>query len=134
MSETLTVNSNISHYRILQKLGAGGMGEVFLAEDARLCRKIALKVLPETVAADIDRLRRFEREAHSASALNHPNILTISSLARKTDRLSSYISFHSSLVLFILFLVTILLLLPLYFLQLRYNQGARTIISGGWLH
>ncbi|HZH35289.1 MAG TPA: FlgO family outer membrane protein, partial [Pyrinomonadaceae bacterium] len=77
MSETLLVNSNISHYRILQKIGAGGMGEVFLAEDTRLRRKIALKVLPENISGDKERLRRFEQEAFAVSALNHPNILTI---------------------------------------------------------
>src|SRR5207237_4532916 len=66
-----------SHYRIIQKIGAGGMGEVFLAEDTRLRRKIALKVLPENISGDKERLRRFEQEAFAASALNHPNILTI---------------------------------------------------------
>src|SRR6476620_11724690 len=75
--DNLKVGSLINHYRIVKKIGAGGMGEVYLAEDSRLPRKIAIKVLPEQVAADAVRLRRFEREAHAVSALNHPHILTI---------------------------------------------------------
>ncbi|MFN0108618.1 MAG: protein kinase domain-containing protein, partial [Blastocatellia bacterium] len=67
----------IGAYRIVSKLGAGGMGEVWLAEDSRLKRKIALKLLPAHFTADAERVRRFEREARAASALNHPNILTI---------------------------------------------------------
>src|SRR5215216_1000387 len=67
----------ISHYRILKKLGAGGMGEVLLAEDTRLRRKVALKLLPADMTQNEDKLRRFEQEAQAASALNHPNIITI---------------------------------------------------------
>ncbi len=73
----LEIDSLLGHYRILKPLDAGGMGEVYLAEDTRLRRKIALKVLPENIAQDKDRLRRFEQEGFAASALNHPNILTI---------------------------------------------------------
>ncbi len=67
----------LGNYQILSQLGAGGMGEVYLAEDTRLRRKVALKLLPAAFTQDAERARRFEREAQAASALNHPNILTI---------------------------------------------------------
>src|SRR6266403_788070 len=67
----------IGPYEIIDLLGAGGMGEVYLARDARLDRKIALKLLPAYFTKHTGRLRRFEQEARSASSLNHPNILTI---------------------------------------------------------
>jgi len=68
------IGEAISHYRILSKLGAGGMGEVYPAEDAKLDRKVALKILPAEVAANHERMRRFIQEAKAAAALNHPNI------------------------------------------------------------
>jgi len=74
------VGRTLSHYNILGKLGSGGMGEVYLARDTRLDREVALKVLPEAMAADPLRLQRFEREAKAVATLNHPNIVTIHSV------------------------------------------------------
>ncbi|HXY41033.1 MAG TPA: serine/threonine-protein kinase, partial [Vicinamibacteria bacterium] len=74
---TLTAGSRLGPYEISGLLGAGGMGEVYRAHDTRLGREVAVKVIPQELAADKDRLTRFEQEARLAGSLNHPNVLTV---------------------------------------------------------
>jgi len=81
------IGQKILHYKILEKLGAGGMGEVYLAEDTKLNRRVAIKFLPKHIASNIEERQRFEIEAKAAAALNHPNVAHIYSIEEADDQL-----------------------------------------------
>src|SRR5436190_20195124 len=86
MTRAIPPNTTLAHYTILNMIGEGGMGEVYLAQDTKLDRKVPLQLLPEAVASNQERMRRLVQEAKSASALNHPNIITIYEVGEAASR------------------------------------------------
>ena len=83
---TLTAGTKLGPYEVIAPLGAGGMGEVYLAHDTRLVRRVALKLLPASITDDRERVRRFEQEARAASAISHPNVAHIYEIGESEGR------------------------------------------------
>ena len=88
------IGKELLHYKITDRIGKGGMGEVYAAEDSKLHRKVALKVLPQDLAGDSERRARFEREARVIAALNHPNIVTVFSVDEADHVARTNVPYH----------------------------------------